>query len=315
MAIQVVAVLVVAGCFLISGVQKATKVNDTAQTFVALGVPAFLNKRWVHRVYPLAEVVIGLAVLLGRAYLWWLASLAATILLVALSMLVTRVVIKRQAAVCNCFGTTQAVTKRTVMRNLLFLAFALVLLLPPVSAPSPVLIAAVEQPALLVALIVAMAATLILTALSTAVDAHPTPASDGSNGENEQRVPLLELLDSRAQPHFLPALVAQAPTLFVYVKPGCGPCELTVDRFEHQDSIAGRVVVRLVERTPATGPDTSRERLWDYEGKLAEQLNLQTPSAVLVSADGSIAAATANGFEEIVTFAAAIAEAVTQSKD
>jgi len=310
-ATHVVASLLVGGGFLLSGVAKMRDSAGTAETFEALKIPAALNRSWIHRLYPWGELLLGLGVLFAPAHLWWPAVLLSTLTMAALSGLVLRVVAARDAVECNCFGTRQPVTWRTVTRNLLFLAFSVLLLLNALGAPAPLWTSLQNHPVVAYTAVLAITGSVALAALSRG--GNHIPADAETYEDRILEVPDLLLLEGDGTEVRLPALARTGPVLLIYVKNGCGSCKKTEERFKDGDKIAGRVTVRLLERTPQTGPDQTRSRLWDGQG-VARTLAMQsTPAALLLAADGTIPMDPVYGPQEIGRLADGIEEAVAQA--
>ncbi|MFV0434442.1 MAG: MauE/DoxX family redox-associated membrane protein [Leucobacter sp.] len=316
-AVHLVATVVVSGCFVLSGIAKLRDPEGTAETFHALGVPRVLDRRWVHRLYPWIELAVGIGVLLAPAPLWWPVALVAAAMLSALTWFVGRVVASESAVSCNCFGSRQPVTRRTLARNIVFLAFAIVLLIASPLTTSPALAAVPQRLPLLLGVILAAVAGVVLADLSRGGESgeEAVPNSSSGSGGTALWVPGVEVRDPSGETVLLPAVVTGEPTLLVLVKPGCGPCQQTVKFFEGRERIAGRIVVHLMERTPPTGVDPSRRRLWDDGGIAAESLGLDgAPAALLVAGDRTIPADPVFGLAEIRRLVAGLEEAVAQSE-
>lgn len=310
-ATHMVASLLVGGGFLLSGVAKMRDSQGTAETFEALKIPAVLNRSWIHRLYPWAELLLGIGVLFAPAYAWWPIVLLAAATMAVLAALVLRIIAARDAVECNCFGTRQPVTWRTATRNLLFLAFSALLLAHPLSAPAPLWTSLQDHPVVAYTAILAVVGSVALAALSQG--GNHIPADAETYEDRILEVPDLPLLEGDGTEVRLPTLVKTGPVLLIYVKHGCGSCKKTEERFKDGDKIAGRVTVRLLERTPPTGPDQARSRLWDGHG-VARTLAMQfTPAALLLAADGTIPMDPVYGPQEIGRLAEGIEEAVAQA--
>lgn len=312
-AIQLVAATIVGGCFVLSGIAKLRDGSGTAETFRALGVPAVADRPWIHRAYPWVELVVGVGVLLAPAWVWWPIALIAALMLAALTTLVARVVAGADAVSCNCFGTREPLTARTLTRNAIFLAFSVILVASAPSSPSPVLAAVPDRIPLLVGVLLAAAAATLLTVLSRA-PGDPLPRDAETYEDRTLHIPDLRVTDTAGASVALPSLVVDGPVLLVFVKHGCGPCREVIAELADGDRIADRVLVRLIERMPAAGPDASRSRLWDQGARAAYAVGLRsTPSAVLLAADRTIPTNPVYGPAEIRMLVAGIEEAVARS--
>ncbi len=123
---HLVATIVVAAAFLISGISKVRAIRDTHETLRALGLPSWLQRRWVAATYPIGEIALGAGLLVLPAPAWWLCAAAGMALLAILTVLVVRVLRSGDAVSCNCFGSVRAIDGRTVVRNGALLLLSLV---------------------------------------------------------------------------------------------------------------------------------------------------------------------------------------------
>lgn len=304
--VHLVSTIIVGGCFVLSGTAKLRDRESTPQTFQALGVPAAFNHRWAYALYPWAELLVGIGVLVAPAWAWWPSAGAAFVLLAVLVALVARVIRRGDAASCNCFGSTQPITDRTLLRNVIFLALAGSTLVAPPTSPSP-LWALAGQPELIVAAALSAALACLLTALSTGAQ-QEEPAEERLT---DPVLPDLALENAEGTPVALDTLIAGGPALLVHVKEGCSSCREVSAFFHDRPRIADRVVVHLIERLPHPDSTRSAGRLWDLEGEVMTTLGMRaTPSALLVAADGSIPANPVYGTKKILELVAGIEEAV-----
>lgn len=139
LVIQLACTLVVAACLITSGIAKLRDPAGTEETFRALHVPLAIDRPMVRRAYPVIELGMGAGILLAPQPIWLTVGVTATVLLGILTFFVGRVLARGEAAHCNCFGSRQPVTGRTLARNLVFLAAAVAMLLGGGSAPLAVL--------------------------------------------------------------------------------------------------------------------------------------------------------------------------------
>lgn len=311
-ALMLSAQLVTGACFLFSGVVKLRDVGDTARTFSALGVPAALDRPFFHRAYPFAELAIALVILAGPAWLWWLAGLAAAMLLATLTALVIRVVRTGDELSCNCFGRVEPISRRTVTRNVILTAVAIVALIWPPFAASALWSVA---PAVAFSAVLTGGLAVLLTTLSTGA------ARDGADDGELEVIDVTDLprdlsvrdADNRTVTIF--DLLGGAPTMLVHVKRGCSSCEAVLARFSDKDLIGGRVVVRIVEAS-APQPGVAPIGLYDVNATAMRELGLRaTPSALLIAADGSIPVPPARGDAAIFEFVEGLERAVQVAAD
>jgi hypothetical protein len=313
LGVQIMAATIVSACFIVSGAAKVRDVGATAETFQSLDVPSLIDRRWVHRSYAWIELVLGIALLVAPTWVWWPVAVAATLMLAALTALVARVLVRADAVSCNCFGTRQPLTRRSLIRNALLLAISVILVVNAPNTVSPLISAIPDDIALVVSVVLAVAAAITLTALSRGGE-HPLPDSADTFTAEILPIPELRLLESDGNAIELRSLVTEGAALIVFVKHGCGPCDAVVKRLNDGDKIGGRVVVRLVERLSPGDTTASRSRLWDAGADVVRTLGLRyAPSALLLASDGTIPSNPVYGADEIGRLVEAIEETLERS--
>jgi hypothetical protein len=306
--LQLIATVVIAGTFVTSGVAK-TRANDaTGDTFAALGVPSAFRREWIYRSYPFAEIALGIAMLVLPAPVWWVAAAIAFLLLAVLTALVVRVVLSGDAVACNCFGSTQPLTRRTVVRNgLLVLLSVVALIADPITA-SPVFHASESRPDVLLAVAASALAAASVTALIMAGPGRPRESVTHENRTLD--IPDVVVHESDGRPVRLPSLTTDGAVLLVHVKTGCGPCAEVIDALPDGSLLGGRVRVRLLEKVRASSP-RPEGRLGDPDGAVASLLGFAaTPSALLLAQDGTIPADPVRGSAQIFELADAVRQAL-----
>ena len=311
-SVQLVATVVVGGCLVLSGAAKLRISAAVDETFEALRVPAVLNHRPVRRAFPWIEILVGSAVLLAPGGVWWPAMAAACLLLLLLLVLVIGVVRRLDAVSCACFGSRQPVTRRTVARNAVLTALAVIAIATPFASPAPAVTAVVESPSLLIATVMASAVTCMLTLWSVGGAFEPPADADRNTGA-ELPIPALALRD-RGADVALAALVVGGPALLVFVKPGCSACRKVIARFSDGERLEGRVLIRFIERGEGeTSPAGAGLR--DPDGSVLRVLGLnRAPSALLLAADGTIPADPVYGAEQVFALTDAIVAAVRSGR-
>jgi hypothetical protein len=306
--VHLVATIVVGAAFLISGISKVRTIEDTRETLAALGLPSWLQRRWVAGSYPLGEIALGVGLLVLPAPVWWVWALAGVVLMAVLTALVVRVVRSGQAVSCNCFGSAQVIDSRTIVRNGLLTLLALVTVIADPRTSAPVADALMTQPDLLFAVVLAASTAAIVTFVVLRGPARPHDVE--TYEDRPLTIPDVTVRDASGSMVPIPRLTADGAVLLINVKTGCSPCSTVIDAFADGSLIAGRVRVRLMERTPADG-SLSPDRLWDDDGQTARVLSLaSTPSALLLAADGTIPADPVRGSEQIFDLVRGIEEAV-----
>lgn len=224
---------------------------------------------------PAAELALA-AGLLAPAPVSRVAALAAGALLVAFAALLARGAARGREIECRCFGRLGAGPAGwpAVARNALLATVA------------AFVAAGGRAPAAFAAVALLAAGAMVATRRRPAV--RPGAAA-----------PALALRDAAGREVALDAL--PGPRLLVFAGAGCGAChELlpTLARWEREH--AGRLSVAVVSDRPLGAPDGPRRVLLDPDGAaLAAYGIAATPSAVLIGADGRVAAAPAEGAGEI----------------
>lgn len=311
--VQLVATIIVSATFIVSGALKLREADGTRETLHALGLPSFLQRAWIARTYPIAEIVLGVAVLAAPAPLWWAAAVAAFLLMCALTLLVVRVVRSGRDVACNCFGSTQRISRRTVLRNAVLTALTVILVASAPPTASPVAEALRTRPDVLFAVALAVVTTAIVTAVITM--GPPRPRDVDTYEDRPLVVPDLTVREASGSPVPLPALTSEGAVLLIHVKSGCSPCATVIEAFSDGALIGGRVRVRLMERAPADGARLAPGRLWDDGGQVARVLAMaSTPAALLLAADGTIPADPVRGSEAIFDLVRGIEEAVAAQR-
>jgi hypothetical protein len=307
--VHLVATIIVSAAFLASGVLKLRATESTRDTIRALGLPPVLQRDGVARAYPIMEIALGGGLLILPAPLWWLASLAGVLLMTLLTFLVVRVIRSGDAVACNCFGSTQPITGRTVVRNSILSVLALLTVIADPATTAPIPDAIRSRPDVLFAVVLA---TVVSAGVTTAILAGPTRPRDVETYEDRPLVlPDLLLRTGSGSPLPLPSLTADGAVLLINVKSGCGPCTAVIEAFSDGDLIGDRVTVRVMERTPVNGIAPDSARLWDDDGEVARVLGLAaTPSALLLAADGTTPADPVRGSDQIFDLVRGIEEAV-----
>ncbi|CAH0164429.1 MauE/DoxX family redox-associated membrane protein [Microbacterium sp. Bi128] len=307
--VQLVATIIVGASFLVSGILKLRETDSTRATLSALRLPSFLQRGWIARSYPVAEIVLGAALLAVPAPLWWAVAVAALVLMSVLTLLVVRVVRSGEDVACNCFGSTQRISGRTVLRNVVLTVLTVLMVVSEPFTASPVAEALRTRPDVLFAVALAVVTSAAVTVVITM--GPPRPRDVDTYEDRPLVVPDVTVRDGSGSPVPLPALTAESAVLLIHVKSGCSPCATVIEAFSDGALIGERVRVRLLERAPADGAPLVPGRLWDDGGEAARVLAMaSTPSALLLAADGTIPADPVRGSEAIFELVQAIEEAV-----
>lgn len=307
-ALSIAVPLVLAAVLIASGVAKF-RTPDTLVGWQELGVPAVLRKEWLRRIHPWAELLLGAALALLGGWLGLLAALAAVALMVGYTIVVARLVARRESSSCACFGARKRVTGVTVVRNawltLLAIATAAVIWTTPLLGGA--LAAGIPHLAWLVALAIAAVTTaLVLWPEGTpAADSPPVTAPSSSTGDDEldyirTRTPAVPVTQADGAVVNLRALAARKPILLLAVSSMCGPCESVVAKREEWRELLPEVDVRLllaeVANLSAWTEWAEPQSLHDVGDYVGQSIGYEgTPTAVLLGADGMLAAGPVTG--------------------
>ncbi len=128
-AVIVIASIVLASVFAVSGTAKARDLAGTTTAAGSLGVPASLS-RIVARLLPFVELTLAVALLVGLlvSVVRRVAAIGAVLLLSAFTVAMARTLRRGQAPVCRCFGTLseRPISSETIVRNLALASLAAV---------------------------------------------------------------------------------------------------------------------------------------------------------------------------------------------
>jgi len=277
----------------VSGALKLGRTERFRDSLRALGLPALLSRSPLFaRAVPVAEIALGLAVVLLPAPLHRAALAAALVLYGAFLVVAIRAARAPEPVECECFGGLgeSRMSGRTVARNSALAALALAGLLGPL-APGTVPVVGVPA-----AVSAALAVALVLVrdrraAASVPIDASSRLALLAASGE---RIPLAEF--------------SSPPTHLVVFSPSCISCHELVERFRWwpnglregeelvpvflgrpEDFAAHEVFAPLVEHA-----------LYDPDRSVAAALGRgATPGHVLLDAENPLGSGWTSGWFEI----------------
>lgn len=298
--------IILAVVFAVAGVAKLADRPGTRTAIEAFGVPRALVAPAALLV-PLAE--LGVAVLLLVPGAGAAGAAGALVLLTVLSAAVAVSMVRGRAPECHCFGQLHSKPAgwTTLARNAALAALGAVAL-----AVDP---ARVGGTAILVATVVIVAggaAGAGLLGFLALLRSHGrlllrldvlerALAQAGIEVEaQEPELPELGLAPGTMAPAFaaLDDLLAPGlPLLLVFTSPDCGPCRTLVPRLAAwQRDYGDRLTIALV----STGDEAAEHVILDGDFALYGRYEANgTPSAVLVSAEGTIASFVASGPDAI----------------
>ncbi|MWV57655.1 MauE/DoxX family redox-associated membrane protein [Rathayibacter sp. VKM Ac-2754] len=212
-----------AGAVLVaSGALKLGRADAFRDSLGALGLPALLARGPLFaRLFPVGEILLGLAIVLAPAPAHRLALVVAALVYAVFLVVAVRASRAPEPVDCECFGGLgeSRMTGRTVARNALLLALALAGL----AGPAP---AALLGPVVASTIASGLAAALVAVVLVLVRDrrAAPSPSVPGAVTDGlelrtfaGERIPLADF--------------AQPPTHLVFFSPNCISCHELVARF------------------------------------------------------------------------------------
>ncbi len=291
----------------------------TARGWADMGVPEQLNLGWLRRLHPWAEIVLAAALVVAPGPLAVVAASAAALLCMVYLVLIVRAALRPEPTGCACFGekARTPITGRTVVRNAVLLAAALLAVVHSVSAGSPLSVL-LDAPAatwwwLLAVAGAAVTAVLIEGAPGESPVATQAPSGPGADvGEPGDYVrtltPFAHLVDSNGLAYSIVDLSAARAQLLFFVSPGCGSCKGVADRLPEWQERLPEVQLRLVVTLPLeelaeSRPDWAPYAMQDPNGDAARMLRAAyTPTAVLLGTDGMLAGGPVAGSQEIADF-------------
>lgn len=311
--------LTASAVLLISGAAKVRDPSGVDQAFTSMHVPAALDRPFVRRLLPWAEIVLGVVLLLVSGAALALAGVLTLGLFLAYLVLVVLAVRRPEPADCGCFGAVgdSEVTMATVWRNVLLVLTAALVVVAGLRDVS-VIGTGLEGSAWgWVAASVLTTAVAVLVVwrptdihASTAATAQPELDEDGDFVAT--RAPRTAVLDEHGAPVLLDSEVVSSAHLLVFVQPYCGSCAVVRPMIPAWDDQLGPVTVRAVVNglpTLIDGLDQLRGRAWfDPFGLTREAFGAGAPSAVLVGTDGMIAGGPVHGSDAVVEFVGDIKE-------
>ncbi len=310
--------------FLVAAVGKLLDLEGSRQALREFGVPA-RAARLGGVALPAVELAVAIALVFRPTARW--GAVGALVLLLAFTAGVARAMAHGEAPDCHCFGQihSEPAGRSTLIRNAVLAAAAALVV---IAGPGPSLdgalgslhgaqIALVGVAVLAVALAVAVAqlwadTRRLKTQLEAAVGSQEPPGLPRG-----APAPEFELAAIRGATGSLTELTERArPTVLVFVSTGCGPCLAMFPSLAHwQASLwSSMTLAAIFEGTREDVERICAEHdlslaLAQSEREAFELYALRaTPSAVLVSADGTITGAPAEGvvaIEALIRAAAA----------
>ena len=321
----------VALILLLSGTAKLRSGEDVEATFARLKVPRPLAAPALARAFPWLELLLAAALVLPFTVLRPVVGLAAVALFAAFLVLVVRA--KGDGVSCGCFGEASAapISRWTVVRNVVFLALAVMALVEGIVSPAVHGAGVAWLPltafgsgawawALLVAVLLATAAFLAgresVPAAPDAAPAASTPeapaAVDPADGAEPERHPFPDALvieDGRYTG--LHALASRGAVVALRLSTGCGSCSQVIARLDEFRASLGPVRLRVLmpQHEAGAAPSASTGAIPadlvadDPNGAAARGLGLTSyPMAVLLGTDLLTAGGPVGGADDVLAF-------------
>lgn len=330
----------------LSAVAKLQDRTATRSSITLLRMPRALQAPWVAVALPVGELVLAVAMLAPWLPVVRLAAGAALILFLLYAAIIARAMTFDPRPSCGCFGRIgdQRVSARTLARNILFVALAVVFVgwavagqtVPAALAAftgadwlwvvATVLVATVavfvsggsfgpaarvlhrsaEQPGHEAALPAVAAGTADSTALA------------GGDEEDYVRSPIPEtlLLDPDGSPVSLRQLAKERAQLLVFGNCYCGTTIQALRQVPEWAERLPAIDVKYIYSGVAPRDEMHQETTgWvDHDRIVWRTLGLQrSPAAVLLGADGLLAGGPVGGLEDVTAFVADIAETLAEA--
>lgn len=293
--------VILALLLVISAVAKLRSPDETRDAFVSLKLPRWLAKSPAPVLLPWGELLLAVLLVVSSGWLLILATVGSVVLFAIYTVLIGRALRFEEAVSCNCFGVlgAQGVSGRTLVRNVVLLALAILGLVAAVQGQSFARLAelAVGWDWVVVAALSTAALFLSLDGGTTAASAPPAAAGSW--------VAYASLTDAStsAQVTMRQLGARGGGATVVFLRPGCGSCERLVDEWADATASAPRPTIPV--SPTATIPDTPgwaslQGLMVDTGSNLGMALTGgSTPAAVVIGADGQLVGEPAIGLASV----------------
>jgi peroxiredoxin/uncharacterized membrane protein YphA (DoxX/SURF4 family) len=330
--------ILLAGVFALAGVSKLMDRSGVRRALAEFGVPLPLRDPMTVAL-PITEVCIAIGLIPAISARW--AAWAAIGLLAVFLSAITLALARGRRPDCRCFGQMRPspVGPTTLVRNVILAAFAAVVVRGSATGQNPDVLDWVAKLTALQVLAGVIAAVLLAAVviegwfvvnlarqqgrLLLRLEALETSNLPHRQGETDalsvgSTAPAFGLDGLYGETLTLVALrAAGRPVLLVFSDPGCASCASLMQQVaEWQDRHRALLTISVISRGHAAVNRTKAEEtglrnvLLQKDFEVAERYGIVgTPSAVLVSVDGSIASPAAVGTEAITALAASVTSA------
>lgn len=326
------------------GLSASTKVGkgDTLRSVIAnLDLPTWVLPSWLARAIPVIEIALVVGLLSPWARLFEVAATATLLLMLAYWVLIARGLTITPRPSCGCFGDIdQPISRRTLLRNTLLVAAAgaAVALAGSGRTVWSVLSDAGIADWLWLGLTLAACAVAVLV-LGTKVEVESPPvwpepsadltadpfeplcASDVAEEDDDDYVrrptPELLLHNPESGPITLAELSAERAQLLIFVNCYCASTTATAALIEGWQEQLTLADLRLVFSVPIAGQfvgNVPPGTLVDHAAIAWRRLGLKdSPSALLLGADGYLAGGPVDGIDEIREFVEEVRDALSEA--
>jgi thiol-disulfide isomerase/thioredoxin len=300
--------------FVIAAGGKLADLQSSRDTVVAFGLPARLASIG-GTALPFAELATAIALLPTASARW--GSVAAVLLLAVFTAGVAYALSQGRTPDCNCFGvvSSEQISNRTLLRNgALILLAALSIWRAPGSSISgwtsnldaANLVAVISVLALALAGVALAQARHALTAIRFDLISlrarNAKPGLQPGDAAPDFNLPILGVGGTQS---FEDLRRRGTPALLVFASQSCAPClQMLPDLVKWSETVEERLSIVLVESAVEDPDDLAAHinqhgrilTLLDQDRSMADAYSVTaTPTAVLVGADGTIAAPQAQG--------------------
>jgi thiol-disulfide isomerase/thioredoxin len=302
--------ILLATLLIISGVAKLRAPAEVASAFAQLRLPAVISGPAVRRVFPWAEIVLAVLLLVLPGPTALPAALAAVALMLVYLAIIVRALGFGYPITCGCFGRLGLgeVTRRTAVRNALLVALSLLVVWSATAERSVLArLAGAHAGTWLWLGLLALTVAIVVVTFGGAATVAPAPlpsASDVDGHEMDEYVrrPIPEghLEDAQGDLVALRELAARSAHLLVFVSPTCGACREIIPQVGQWEASLPRLRVRAVVGTPielalAQAPELDGLTYHDPGSAVALGLGVDNPGAVLLGMDGLLAGGPVSG--------------------
>lgn len=317
--------LILFAVFALAGVGKLLDLKGAEKAVKDFGTPEEFAKPFAIAI-PFAEIVFAFCFLFPSTS--WTGAIGGLVLLMSFSIGMIWQMAKGNAPDCHCFGQlhSEPVSRRTLVRNIIFSGLALFLAARGRDGQGPALAGGTSdsmQLILIFSVLVLMAAALfylkrvldnqgqILKRLDVleVMSREGVPVDRRDAGHPQDGLPIgarfpdFELNDASGREVSLDSVRSNGlPSIFVFVSPTCEPCKALVPDLERWDAELGsRVNLVLMSSGPA---EANADKFGVFSPDVVLQKNREvaeaaqarwTPTALFVRADGTVGSHIAAG--------------------